>query len=767
MNEYEAKTIPLQDYTPHGYLDNPWHSLIYNKSGIIRSVPPLGFGFWCRECSFGYGLGYGDTVNYLSFLHPSVKVGDVCFADSKDFDQNGVKLVSRYHTSRIMTYDWQYNGIAFCFKYILKDENSLVCFVSAKNNSGRKQNAKMNFTNIYGYNQHGWWGSDGVTGCYSTKDDAYICKIFAYGDVFMMGADKCSSSHNISLDRDDWLNCSYGFGKHDVEQADIHLPGALYATLVYDIDLETEASEQFIVTLARGVNSNEVKNTWMSSMEQANETLQKRLNEDEHFYKNMVSLTGNWPELWKHGWIYDFETVRMTVRPPLGIFKHHWDGMQIFSPRSVLGEAMLDGMCLSYADSDLAKDMILGTFADAPMDNIPCTREDGSMNMIGADGSECGTSPVWGFPFLMIRAIYTREGDKEWLKKIYPYMARFLEWWLENRTDESGFFYCNNSWESGQDGSSRFLTKDNDCAAAAEYVRTVDVEAVMADAMRTMADLADDAGYPQEKEKWRKRAQSRIISTQSMFFDGEFRDMDSRTNEPIIIKNYFDIMMLVPLSVGIATKEQMDEMKHKFSYFKENPLHWLAWPSFVFPYAEAGWNAGLREMMSEAVCTIADRLYGRTAARTAKQMENDKNMMPKEYNIRIPGVASESWPITEDNYIGGEGYGWGATMPTLVIRNIMGFRENKEINNESFIMAPALPKEWMVCGRYYQMSNLLYKGNYFSIKYEVLDDSNLKMTIEPRILGHKVIIEGVDCLEDDGVWTANVINMNVYSAKVK
>ena len=36
--------FPAGNYTPHGYIDNPYHSMVFNRSGVIRSVPPLGFG---------------------------------------------------------------------------------------------------------------------------------------------------------------------------------------------------------------------------------------------------------------------------------------------------------------------------------------------------------------------------------------------------------------------------------------------------------------------------------------------------------------------------------------------------------------------------------------------------------------------------------------------------------------------------------------------------------------------------------------------------
>ena len=45
---------------------------------------------------------------------------------------------------------------------------------------------------------------------------------------------------------------------------------------------------------------------------------------------------------------------------------------------------MLDMMCMSYADTGLAKEVILGTFIDSPAANIPCSREDGSVNIHAA-----------------------------------------------------------------------------------------------------------------------------------------------------------------------------------------------------------------------------------------------------------------------------------------------------------------------------------------------------------------------------------------------
>ena len=54
--------------------------------------------------------------------------------------------------------------------------------------------------------------------------------------------------------------------------------------------------------------------------------------------------------------------------------------MQIQAPRTVLAEAAMDALFLSYADPELAAEVILWHFESSPHPNLPCMREDGSYN---------------------------------------------------------------------------------------------------------------------------------------------------------------------------------------------------------------------------------------------------------------------------------------------------------------------------------------------------------------------------------------------------
>jgi hypothetical protein len=305
-------------------------------------------------------------------------------------------------------------------------------------------------------------------------------------------------------------------------------------------------------------------------------------------------------------------------------------------------------------------------------------------------------------------------------------LEAFVQWWLDNRTDEAGRFFCNNSWESGQDGSKRFLIGEGEEGKEAEYVQTVDVEAAMADAMRVLANLAPAAGRPERATHWGALADQRVKTTQGMFVDGWYRDFDSRTNTPIVLPDYLDVMMLLPLSVGIASPEHVRAIRPKFQHFLRNPVPWLEWPSFMFCFTEAAAFAGLGEEMAEVVATTANRVYARTNGPGIVPAGTRRSNMPEAYNYRIPGTSNEFWPVEPAGLAecGSEAYGWGATLPTLIIRNIFGFREGAD----GFTLAPTLPAALRVPGKSYTITNLRYRSYRFDLTLEPLAADNLRVS---------------------------------------
>ena len=696
--------VPHYEFTPFGYLDNPEHTAHLHISGIVRSVPPLGFGFWKRSLPWTYASGVCPTFNnYLSFLRLSLITEKVRISNMEEAKAQSV--CSLVHTKNLMSYDWSGHGLSFKVTYLLADEETIACDWEIKNDLYDPQKITLRASNLYGFIEKPWWGSSGVVSRFVPEKKAWINKIWEGGDVFTLGSDDLPMRVGLKFygpddDPAEWpgdeLN-DVSYGTRDFDQA---VGAESYSD--YSFTIEGRSSRKGRFYLVRERNEAYAWRRLGKIRLDFDHIKQLKQEEDERFYSGTPILTGAWPEAWKQGWVQDFETLRMTVRPPVGIYTTPWDAMQIFSPRCVLGETHLDMMCFAYADPETAKEVIWGCFKDAPMPNVPCSREDGSMNMIGAGGSECGTSPVWGLPFYVIRSIFFREHDLNWLRKLYPYLRSFINWWLENRTDAEGWFHCNNSWESGQDGSKRFTFDGNTEADVVDFVRTVDVEAVMAHAMETMAIFAGYLGLENDIPYWKELSEERIKRTREMFYEGWFRDYDARNDRPIVLKDYYDVMMLLPITVGVALPEQIEEMRSSFKYFIENPKLMLEWPSFQVPFTEAARRAKQNVMVSDLLLATGDRVYGRETSRDVRPLASrHKTTFPNCFRYKMPGQASEFWPLKPDPVweCGAEHYGWGATLPTMVIRNVFGVRE-LETSYPSIEIEPTLPSSWKEGERY-------------------------------------------------------------------
>lgn len=710
-------SVPQSHYTPHGYIDNPYHSMIFNRSGVIRSIPPLGFGFWCTDFKGAYGSGVSGHVNYLSLLNFAFALDGKHFSIADDFVHNGVDLYSAYHTKHMLSYNWTTAGCTFSIKYFLPRENSLAAIVEIENTSAANKDISVYAVHTYKIGQTKWWGSNGLSASYNQQYDCSVTKIWAYGDVFTLGSSLRSIAHTYSHSDDDlrqWMRSSetVSIGKFSVVGRE-----PLSSAHRYSLSLPPQSKQSFLVVLSRSKNEAWAIQELQTALQESRMMLDGQLQLDEAFWRDCPMISGDWDKHWKHGWVYDFETLRMNVRQPIGIFKHPWDAMQIHSPRLVLGETALDMMTLSYANPELAKKVLYGTFADALAPNIPCVREDGSVNMISSDGSECGTAPMWGYPFRMIKNIFLATADTLWIGQLYPHLQSYIEWWLKNRTDSEGWLHCNNSWESGQDGSRRFLVAEHNEAAVADFVRTVDVEASMAEAMLVMKYFATVLGKSDAVKQWELLAQQRINNTRSMFVDNWFRDVDARTKKPIILDNHYDVAMLAPLTCGIASEEQVRAVRPMLKKFDRGH----EWPPGLFTLAEAEWVAHERVLAAEGVATVADRVYNRTDSHSVMFYDST-------YSYRIPGVANEFWP-TREIPAGGENYGWGATLPMNIIRNIIGLREKESNTGVEMYLAPTLPKSFLNIGKRYSISHLKYRNVRFDVTCTVSKSNALSVSL--------------------------------------
>ena len=358
--------FPRDVYTPHGYLDNPWHSMVANRSGVVRSYPPLGFGWWRTDFhKRGYVSGNRDHVNYVAILRMAVTIGQSVFIESKDFRTQNVELSSSYHTKSLMSYDWTAHDVTVSLRYALPTEHTLACFVDIRNTSPAARVVTLHPGLLYAIGNTNWWGSDGLMARYDSTDHVTISKIWAYGDVLALGSSVVPSGYYAGDSED---RCSFWIRSGNPAStavASVQGRGPIYAVQRHVAELKPGERRTILICLSRGKNEEFARKELTSALRGAAESARARLHDDAHFWETCPMLQGEWPDYWKRGWVYDYETLRMTVRPPLGIFRHPWDGMQIHAPRLVLGETAMDMLAMGYADPALARRVLYGTFADA------------------------------------------------------------------------------------------------------------------------------------------------------------------------------------------------------------------------------------------------------------------------------------------------------------------------------------------------------------------------------------------------------------------
>ena len=225
-------------------------------------------------------------------------------------------------------------------------------------------------------------------------------------------------------------------------------------------------------------------------------------------------------------------------------------------------------------------------FVTRPAPNVPCVFEDGAYNMLAADGSRCGTSPAWCLPFLNLELVYLRTLDRAWLEQLYPYLAAYVEWWLEHRTDADGWLVYKCTWESGEDGNPRLDPSGSGDADISHRVRPVELQATLAHAAGVLAFFAAELGRRDDRARWRRLERAFRRRTRQLFDpdSGRYRDWliaEGRFQPPRPEQPYWGLdtcrysaQSLTPLLLGEPLARE-EVLRHATA-------PWLLWPSWTY-----------------------------------------------------------------------------------------------------------------------------------------------------------------------------------------
>jgi hypothetical protein len=470
---------------------------------------------------------------------------------------------------------------------------------------------------------------------------------------------------------------------------------------------------QVVAALGRGSGPSEATLVARQALSEAASTFARLLDADAVFERACPTLIGDWPVHWREGLHHDFQTTRLLVQPAGGIFTDIWPAWMTAWPRVVLAEGTLDMLRLAYAEPSSALRAVESLLRDAPRPNVPCVFRDGEFNMVAADGSLCGTSPAWCLPFLNLQLLYLRTLDRDWLARIFPLAAAYLNWWLDERTDADGWLVYKCTWESGEDGNPRLDPTGSGDADISRRVRPVELQAALAHAAGVQAFFAEQLEL--DPAPWRRLEQDYRERTRAMFDAGagRYRDWliaERRPQSGCPDRRYwgidacrFSAQSLTPLLVGLPLDPE--EVRRHAS------PPWTLWPSWTWTLVESAAADGQFLRVGQLASDIIDRVYRVTTRRDLGSLARP-----------MPGSSPEFWPEDWRTYGGSDAYGWGATTANLLIRHLFGFKESTDVQGCVVDLTPAFPPAMLRVGARYAIRQLSYRGRRFDLAYTVLPD---------------------------------------------
>jgi hypothetical protein len=687
-------SFPQDRYTPYGYLDLPNHARRLRPLGVLRSE---GVGFLWHFPAYAGGYG-GRRPHYIAGLWLSL---DGTFK-IEDFDE----VYCPYHSKNCIEFRIRKRRVSAQIVFHPIGEHVLRCCLEISGKGRARVGVHVAYRRLIGAT--GEWGESGLVG--RLHGDLLVLQGFESGEAFLIDCTREPEDRGLSTQLGEMMQWKDqpgpGIEGALAAQAKGGQIASLFATLGFGFDLGGEP-QSLEVLMARGLTVPRAQVELNRAKGQGEREEARRRSSDDRFWERAPKLKGDWPEHWRRGLVYDLETVRMMVKPPIGIYRYPWDAMQIQSPRVVLAEAAIDALLLGYADPTIAQQLLLGAFADAPEPNVPCSREDGSYNMVSADGSACGTAPSWGYPWLAIEQLAALHPNHAWVAQIYPHLGAYLDWWLAYRSDEGGWISYACSWESGQDGSPRFGEQPLGEGGPTWHIRPADLQAAFAHAAGLMARLAETLGRPRDKLKWETLARTYRDRTGRLWTGTRYADYDTRQGK---LTEVSDLMLLAPLALGIASPERVETLRPLVERLDPDTL---TWPMFAWTATEAALQAGLLDKASELGAAVCERVYGFWDAREISAERT------------IPGIACEYWPLS--GKCGGEGYGWGAFCTHVLLHVLVGL----SFNEAKLVLRPNLPLKWRRPGRCYRVQ-WHARGRPVEIALEPLRGSRVRVTLNEK-----------------------------------
>src|SRR5215831_4210697 len=179
--------IPHDNFTPHGYLDNPYHSWKLNPSGVLRSLPSLGMGWHVPNL----GSYVRNQFQYTAHLNIGLKIGKILLITSEDFKHHNCTIISHLHTKNRLEYTCliPQHDLTLTACYFLVQEHALGCILTLSTSAKNPLPVTCYLIHQHTHNPHTsrLW-EHGLYALQGPQKDMVMLGIASEGDVFIHGA---------------------------------------------------------------------------------------------------------------------------------------------------------------------------------------------------------------------------------------------------------------------------------------------------------------------------------------------------------------------------------------------------------------------------------------------------------------------------------------------------------------------------------------------------------------------------------------------------
>lgn len=235
----------------------------------------------------------------------------------------------------------------------------------------------------------------------------------------------------------------------------------------------------------------------------------------------------------------------------------------------------------------------------------------------------------WGAAALQV---YHFTGDKSFLKRIYPGLLRYAEYFDRERdSEESGLYDVLDQGETGQEYMSRYLFAD---VAADSWrkirIKGVDASCYVYSLQRTLAEFARELGHSEDADWWDESADVTGDAVRRAMWDPEaklFKDVRSRTWER---SPYKAAVGFYPFLTDIASEKHLAAWDHLLNPRTFGTPYPVPASSADDPYfdAEAGWKG------KRANCPWNGRVWPMTNSHVAEALADTARTLAPELRPR-------------------------------------------------------------------------------------------------------------------------------------